>query len=197
MPSEETSNRLECIPLLPEIIHTERLILRPSRESDVDDILTYATDPRWAKFLPVPQPYEREHAISFVRAQLAADRRKHPSWAIEHGGRAVGAIDVTFKFEGNQAEFGYSIAPSLWGQGLVTEAARRIVQLSFQTYSSLARINSSADVENIGSLRVLEKLGMTRDGILRKPQMLRGEDRDVVLFYLPREDWEKSFEQRR
>ncbi len=43
--------------MLPDILETARLQLRPFRLQDVDDVLIYATDPEWARYLPVPQPY--------------------------------------------------------------------------------------------------------------------------------------------
>jgi RimJ/RimL family protein N-acetyltransferase len=50
--------------MLPDIIKTERLRLRPFSLQDVDDVLSYASDPEWARYLPVPQPY-REHSPFF------------------------------------------------------------------------------------------------------------------------------------
>ena len=82
--------------MFPEIIHTVRLILRPYKGKDLDDIMLYATDPRWAKFLPVPQPYERNHGADFINSQLALDRSMLPSWAIEFEGKVIGGLNLRF-----------------------------------------------------------------------------------------------------
>lgn len=51
-------------PELPQVIETERLVLRPFRFEDVDDVFAYASNEEWGRYLPVPYPYERVHAIS-------------------------------------------------------------------------------------------------------------------------------------
>ena len=45
--------------MLPDVLNTAQLRLRPFRLQDVDDVLSYATDPAWARYLPVPQPYTK------------------------------------------------------------------------------------------------------------------------------------------
>lgn len=68
------------------LIDTARLRLRPFGLQDVEAVLSYATDPEWARYLPVPQPYLREHAEQFVASQVLLDRERHPTWAIEYVG---------------------------------------------------------------------------------------------------------------
>ena len=63
---------------LPEIITTDRLVLRPYRLSDVDAVLAHATDPEWAKYLPVPIPYGLADAEQFISRQLLLYRSKNP-----------------------------------------------------------------------------------------------------------------------
>lgn len=60
---------------LPEVIETERLVLRPFRLGDVEDVLAYAQDPEWSHFLrDLPQPYGRAEAEQAVAKQLLMDR---------------------------------------------------------------------------------------------------------------------------
>ena len=54
------------VPLLPERIETARLVLRRWTLADAEDVLAYAADPEWSRFLPVPEPYERRHAEEAV-----------------------------------------------------------------------------------------------------------------------------------
>jgi len=49
--------------MLSDILETARLQLRPFRLQDVDDVLVYATEPAWARYLPVPQPYRTSGGI--------------------------------------------------------------------------------------------------------------------------------------
>ena len=177
--------------MLPEVIHTDRLILRTYKETDLDDILLYANDPKWSKYLPVPEPYERSHAVDFIKCQLASDPLTLPSWAIQHADKVVGGVNVRFDFNNRHGELGYSIAPSVWGQGLTTEAAQKIIDLSFETFPDLKRMTATADAENLGSLRVLEKVGMKREGLLRQHRLTHGKFVDVVMCGLLREEWHK------
>ena len=175
---------------LPDVIQTDRLILRKYALEDLENILAYATDPNWSKFLPVPQPYERSHAIDFINSQLALDRLTHPSFAIVFEGKVVGGVNIRFDFNNCHGELGYSIAPSVWGKGLITEAARAMIDLSFSTYPELRRVIATADAENVGSLRVMEKLGMIKEGVLRQHRKTHEKFVDVVYCGVLREEWD-------
>ena len=176
--------------MLPDIFETARLRLRPFRLQDVDDVLVYATDPEWARYLPVPQPYTRADAEQFIAGQVLLDREVHPAWAIAHAGGVIGGINLRFHFDHHVGEMGYSIARSYWGQGLATEAARAIMEAAFATYAPLNRIRAMADARNIASLRVMEKLGMVREGVLRQNRLVRGEFIDEVWCGVLRTEWE-------
>lgn len=176
--------------MISEIIKTDRLILRPFSFVDVEDVLSYASDPEWARFLPVPQPYTRADAEKFVAGQVLQDRKTRASWAIEHAGSVIGGIDIRFDFDHRVGELGYSIARCFWSKGLTTEAAGAVIDESFSAYPDLNRIRASADERNVGSLRVMEKLGMVREGVLRQDQYLRGAFRNMVWCGLLRCEWE-------
>ncbi len=126
--------------MLPDIIEMARLRLRPFCLQDVDDVLVYATDPEWARYLPVPQPYTQADAVKFIAGQVLLDREVHPAWAIEHAGVVIGGINLRFHFDHHVGEMGYSIARSYWGRGLATEAARAVMEAAFAAYAPLNRI---------------------------------------------------------
>ena len=182
--------------MLPDIINTARLRLRPYRFQDVEDVLVFAMDQEWARYLPVPQPYTRAEAEKFIAGQMLLDRENHASWAIEDTGAVIGGINIRFHFGHHIGEIGYSIARPYWGRGLVTEAARAVMETAFAAYASLNRIRAMADARNIGSLRVMEKLGMAREGVLRQNRPLRGEFIDEAWCGVFRSDWE-AIRQRR
>ena len=176
--------------MLPERIETDRLKLRPFRLEDVDDILSFASDPEWARYLPVPQPYTKSDAEKFVAGQLSRDRKTDPSWAIEHAGSVIGGINIKFDFDNRVGRIGYSIARGFWGKGLTTEAARAVIDEAFSAYPDLNRVHSWADERNAGSLRVMEKLGMRREGVLRQSIYERGEFINAVWCGILRDEWE-------
>ena len=179
------------MPDIPSTLETARLVLRPFRLDDVDAVFAFATDPEWARFLLVPQPYERRHAEEFLAKQVLADPATDVSWAIEHKGTVIGGIDLRFHHDGRIGEIGYSIAREWWGQGMVTEAARAVINGAFESMSALARLRAWVDARNLASQRVMEKLGMTREGTLRGNAYVRGEAVDQVWFGLLRDEWRR------
>ena len=78
----------------PTEIRTERLLLRPFRLKDVDDVYAYAKDPEFSRFLPMPSPYEYKHAERYVAESFLAQRDTHPRFAIGFDGRVIGGINV-------------------------------------------------------------------------------------------------------
>ncbi|MDE2877790.1 GNAT family N-acetyltransferase [Candidatus Palauibacter soopunensis] len=169
-------------------IRTERLLLRPHRLEDVDDIFEFARDPEWARYLPVPVPYLREHAEEFVAQRILTSREEWPVWAIVLAGKVIGGIGIRIDVEHATGALGYSIAKEHWGRGLTVEAARAVVDWAFRE-RGLAKVYAYADVRNTSSLRVMEKLGMTREGMLRGHRTLREERVDDVYYGLLREEW--------
>ncbi len=99
---------------LPEIITTDRLVLRPYRLSDVDAVLAHATDPEWALHLAVPIPYGPADAEQFIARQLLLDRSKNPSWA---NADLVVGINVRLDLENSVGKMGYSTVRWIWGKG--------------------------------------------------------------------------------
>lgn len=171
-------------------LRTERLLLRPFHIDDVDDVYAYATDPEWARFnLPVPWPYTRRHAEQFVESCVQADPNVHVEFALVLSGRVVGSVRLSFSGEG-PAGLGYSLAREHWGKGLVPEALRAIFDWLFAT-RQVEQIRSRADERNRRSWRVMEKLGMKREGIVRGQRVARDGPADEVVYSLLREEWEE------
>lgn len=176
--------------MVPEFIETERLCLRPVTLGDVEDILAFATDVEWARYLPVPQPYTRSDAEEFIASQVLLDREQNPSWGIVHGGVVIGGINLRLDIDNHVSELGYSVAREHWAQGFATEAARVVIDAAFQSLPELNKVRAWADARNRASQRVMEKLGMTREGLLRQNRLLRGEYVDEVWYGLLRGEWE-------
>jgi ribosomal-protein-alanine N-acetyltransferase len=182
--------RVEDRPVLPSEIQTERLLLRPFRLDDVDDVLAYARDPEWSRYLRLlPRPYEREDAERFVARQILLEPTTHPAWALALDDAVVGGVKLRFAFEHRSVEIGYSLARSLWNRGLCTEAARAVVDAAFSTHQELNRLWARADVQNVASHRVMEKIGMTKEGVLRGNRVERGEAVDEACFSILRNEW--------
>lgn len=176
---------------LPEVIQTERLRLRPWALGDAEDVYGYAQDEEWSRYLRfLPSPYERRHAHEFVARQILLDPFTHPVWAITLEGSVIGGINLRLHFENLLGDLGYSIARAHWSRGYTTEAAGAVVAAAFSTHPDLNRIRAMADLRNGASQRVMEKIGMSREGVLRQNRIERGEPVDEVWFGILRSEWE-------
>ncbi len=168
-------------------------LLRAWNLDDADDVLAYATDPEWARYLPVPQPYEPHHAVEFLTAAIATDRAVNPIWAIEFEGHAIGGTNLRLEPAAARAEIGYAIAPAHSGRGFATAICRAIIDLVF-SHLPLNRIQAHYLAGNLASGRVMEKSGMTREGTLRLFIVHRGQPTDVIMYSILREEWEANRE---
>lgn len=177
-------------PPLLETIETKRLVLRPYRFEDVEDVMSYATDEEWSRYLPVPRPYSPRDAIQFIARMTLLDRTVHPSWAMVADQRVIGGINIRFDFRNLVGEMGWSISRPFWGRGLTTEAARAVMNAAFGTHPQLNCIRAMADVRNLASHRVMEKIGMSREGTLRQNRITRGEPIDEAWFGILRSEWD-------
>jgi RimJ/RimL family protein N-acetyltransferase len=89
-----------------------------------------------------------------------------------------------------RVEIGYSLIRRHWNQGLMTEAARAVMDWAFQNYS-FNRLYAWCDPRNTGSWRVMEKLGMKREGLLRSHLKWNGEFRDQLFYGISRAEWKR------
>ncbi len=171
-------------PLLPECIQTPRLLLRRYRLTDAEDVYAYARDPEWGRFLiTIEPPYERQHADAFVAECVLEDRRTEHTWALEHEGRVVGGLGLRPVHRHARAELGYSLARWLAVSAVVDEAFRRL---------PIRKICAIAIAANVGSTRVMEKVGMQREALLRQHRVQHGQTFDEVQYGLLREEWERN-----
>ena len=178
---------------VPEL-RTKRLVLRRFGPGDVDDTFAYARDPEWAEYLlpAVPQPYTRRNAEEFIAGKMRASPEQEPTWAIALDGTVVGAIGLSVDARRDTGELHYGLGRSYWGRGLMPEAVAAVIDWGFRE-RSLAKISAHADLRNRRSWRVMEKLGMTREGVRRsqgkdvRPGYPRTDD---VYYGLLREEWE-------
>ena len=89
---------------------------------------------------------------------------------------------------GELLEIGYAIAPSERGKGYCTEATQLMVDYLFLTMD-VSRVMATISIKNKASERVLEKIGFTREGTIRKTA--RGERRDAYLYSILRDEWKE------
>ncbi len=128
-----------------------------------------------------PHPYTEADADTWF-SQLAATREP-THWAIEIGGEAVGGIGIDLR-EGiyaQSAHFGYWLAEPCWGRGIMTAAARACADHVLRAFE-IVRLEAPVFEWNPASMRVLEKCGFVREGVLRRSAFKDGQLIDVVLY---------------
>jgi RimJ/RimL family protein N-acetyltransferase len=174
---------------------TERLILRDFCASDEAAVNAYAADPEVVRYMPwgPNSPEETRAALARFAADQAATPRMEYGLAITLAGRdeALGSLGLHLRDEAREtAEIGYCLRRDLWGRGIVVEAARAVMAAAFGELG-LHRIWASCDARNTGSWRVMEKLGLRREGLLRQDRRLKGkgEWRDTLLYAILADDW--------
>lgn len=176
-----------------EPIHTGRLIIRHFTETDLPDLLAYHTHPDIQEYGAI-EPMDEEKARSFLARQADPEAWAGAGWlafAVYHpgDGKVIGEVGVFVekepKSEGNT---GWMLHPDYHGQGYATEAAQTLVRYAFLE-RHLRRLTSGCDTRNTASWRLMERLGMRREGHFRQSCQTRGEWQDEYLYALLREEW--------
>jgi RimJ/RimL family protein N-acetyltransferase len=146
----------------PFVLETERLLLRRPTLADVKSIAHLANDRRIAdNTRRLPHPYSQAHAVEFVRA--LADEIRNTVFLIECDRAAVGVVGVDWR-EPEAPELGYWLGVAYWGQGFGTEAARAVIDFTFEEFE-IENLFSGARVTNPSSRNILEKCGFQWSGV--------------------------------
>jgi ribosomal-protein-alanine N-acetyltransferase len=153
----------------PKHIETERLLMRRPRLSDARPIFSgYARDAEVTRYL-IWQPHkdvrETERFLRECVAALAQGGRFPWVITLKSGGEVIGMVEV--RVNGFKADVGYVIARRWWGRGLATEALRPVIEWAM-AQPGIYRVWALCDTANAASARVLEKVGMRFEGVLRR-----------------------------
>ncbi len=158
-------------------------VLRPWRVDDLESLVRNADDREvWLTLRDrFPHPYTADAG----RAWLAAASAEEPptALAIDVGGEAVGGIGVVPGADVNRhaAEIGYWLGRRWWGRGLATAAVSHFVPWVHETFG-FVRLFAEVFETNPASMRVLEKCGFVREGILRAHARKDGRYLDQVVY---------------
>lgn len=175
----------------PSILETRRLLLRLPTLDDAAPIFhAYAADPEVSRYL-LWHPHTSVGETRDFLAHMVTNWRlaeDHRPWVIEHEGAVVGMLGVTQRR--HAVEVGYVLARRAWGKGLVAEALGAVCDAAFED-PDIDRVWAVCDVENTRSARVLEKVGMRLEGVLRSYLVapnLGPEPRDCRIYAQVRRD---------
>lgn len=143
-----------------EEIKTERLVLRRFTMDDCEDMFVWASNPEVTKYLS----YHSHRTIDDTKDILSLwissyENVSTYNWAIEYQGKVIGNIAVVEQ-ENAECHLGWQIDRPYWNMGIMTEAATAVLNYLFCV--GYAYITSAHDAKNIGSGRVMQKIGMTK-----------------------------------
>ncbi|MEO1244198.1 MAG: GNAT family N-acetyltransferase [Pseudomonadota bacterium] len=168
-------------------------MLRPFVLQDAADVQRLAGDRAIADTtLNIPHPYEdgaAEQWISGHRKQFRAGTHAVFAMIEKRSGQLIGTASLTVDKLCNKAELGYWVGKPFWNQGFATEAAASVVAYGFAELG-LNRIGSRHVVRNPASGKVMQKLGMQQEGILRQDALKWGEYEDLCVYGLLKQEWQ-------
>ena len=166
--------------------------LRPWRQADAASVAAAADNPNIAANLrnAFPSPYTLADAEWYVNDCISKGEERQLTRAIIIEGRAAGSIGVFVRNDvyEKSAELGYWLAEDFWGKGIMTEAVRRMCEEGFAQWDDLLRIYAEPFAHNAGSRRVLEKVGFSLEGVMRRGVYKRGQVFDFCMYALLREE---------
>jgi RimJ/RimL family protein N-acetyltransferase len=168
------------------VLETERLMLRRPTLADVKAIARLANDRRIAEQTRrLPHPYSHDHAIAFVRG-IASEQRA-TVFLIENNHTPIGVVGIDWR-EPEAPELGYWLGVEHWGQGFGTEAARAVIDYTFEEFE-VEHLISGARVTNPSSRNILEKCGFQWSGVELHRFEALGSSTPVDCFRLARSVW--------
>lgn len=185
---------MPAIPSLPPVLESDRIRLRPLRMDDAPDVFGMYSDPEVTRYWSFSAWTQPAQAQAWLAERIGWGPPSVYGWAMANRAddRFIGTTAL-FALSGptHRAELGYSLLPSLQGQGLATEAVRRALDFGFDTLG-LERVEADVDPRNLASCRLAERLGFQREGLLRNRWRVGGEFADSILYGLLRGEYRRA-----
>ncbi|KJY41995.1 GNAT family acetyltransferase [Streptomyces sp. NRRL B-1568] len=180
-------------------LRTERLVLRPFTEADVDHLLALDNDSDVMRFINGGRPTSRKAIQAQTLPRLLRDypcSGTRGYWAAEEN--ATGAFLGWFEFRPLDdhslavVELGYRLNKAAWGKGYATEGSRALIDKGF-TDLAVERVTANTMAVNTRSRRVMEKAGLSflRNFTGDWPEAIAGSEHGEVEYELIRADWEQ------
>ena len=175
------------------VLETERLVLRPYVLADAPAVQQMCDDRAIADTtLAIPHPYPdgaAEQWISTHGENFRQGTEVTLAITLKPDGQVVGSMALSVNKNHRRGELGYMVAKEHWNRGYCAEAARAMIDYGFGVLG-LNRIQAMHFPRNAASGRVMQKLGMTKEGLLRQYVCNRESFEDVVLYSAVRPEYE-------
>ncbi len=164
-------------------IETERLIISELEEKDIPFIVEYLQHRIYSDLTSnIPYPYTVEHAQFWLKmSKEAFENHTGFTFGIRNKeGQLIGAIGLHDR-EDDKAEMGYWIGIPFWNKGYVTEAAKAMVDFGFKELD-LNKIFATHFLHNPASGKIMEKIGMEKEALLKQHVKKDGEYHDLAMY---------------
>lgn len=171
------------------------MLVRPVVAADLPALLEVNSSEEVTALLPYARWESMADAEAWLRRMeaLQADGRAQQFVVVSKStGLAIGTC-LLFRFEEGsaRAELGYVLGRAHWGKGLMRESLEAIIGCAFGIMG-LRRLEAEVDTRNRASARLLQRLGFTKEGLLRRRRVAKGEARDVEIYGLLRSEWPRG-----
>lgn len=168
------------------------VLLRQLAEADVGRLFELFSDPEVMRYWS-RGPFTSEAEARALLAEIDRGWRQDAfyQWGVAIAGSpAVIGTATLFRIDRDhrRAEIGFAIGSAWWGRGFGTATVTRLVEYAFGPLG-VCRLEADVDPRNVASLRVLERLGFKREGLLRERYRVAGEVQDSVILGLLRSEW--------
>ena len=171
---------------------TPRLVLRSFGPGDIDEIVRLAGDFAIADTtLMIPHPYSKTDAEQWLQThapRFEAGEQVHLAITERQTGELIGAVGLSITARFDRAELGYWVGKPYWGKGYCTEASKAVMDWGFSNLN-LNRVYAVHMKRNPASGRVMQKLGMTREGEFRQHVKKWDRYEDMVIYGILRSEW--------
>ena len=164
------------------LIETERLVLRPMRMSDADDLFDVFSHPKAMKYWSTLPYTEIAQMQAHITESLAADPQTNAEFAVEHKGRVIGKAGF-WKIP----EIGYLLHPDHWRNGFGSEILQALIAYGFEE-RGFDHIVADVDPDNVASIKLLTRVGFEESGREKNTIEIGGKWFDSVYFRLNNED---------
>ena len=177
-------------------LETQRLLLRPLTPDDAATVARLAGKREIAHTtISIPHPYSEDQSREWITAhagQSATCKEIVFGVVTRDDAQLIGAVGLReLDTEHSQAELGFWIAVQAWGKGYATEATGRVIRYAFEELK-INRVYAHYMVRNPASGKVLENLGLRREGLLRQRVRKWGVFEDVLLMAILHDDWRQQ-----
>ncbi|WP_019419567.1 GNAT family N-acetyltransferase [Paenibacillus sp. OSY-SE] len=167
-------------------VTTDRLIIRSFECEDWPAVLEYTSNISNMKYIP-EGVFNEETVKEFIRKNIGDQARNFPV-VLKDNGKLIGHIVFHEYFGKHTYEIGWVFNPSFHSQGYASEAALSILKNGFEEMN-LHRIIATCQPENLPSYRIMEKIGMRREGYFKKCIPYQNEWWDEYYYAILREEW--------